>query len=95
MSLGVCLKDPQETRAFTFDWTDHLDDPADTIATVTITVPAGITKVSDGIVTGNKKATVTLSGGTVGEDYTITCTITTTTTGETLERSGVVRVRSL
>lgn len=95
MSLGARLKDPDETRTYTFDWTAHLADPADTIATATITVPDGLTKVSDGIVSGNKKASVTVSGGVLGEDYPVVCTITTATSAETFERTGTIRVRSL
>ena len=91
MPLGQLTKDPQETRLFTMDWTGDLD--GNTIATSAWTVAAGITKVSDAIVSGNLKTSVLISGGTADTDYTVTNTITITATAETLERSGVIAVR--
>lgn len=91
-SLTTKVKDPQEQRVFTFDWTSHIG--TDTIASETTTVPSGITKVTSGIVSGAKKTSVTLSGGTAGENYEITCTVVLTG-GETLERTGTVAVRHL
>lgn len=94
-TVGVILKDPDETRQLIMDWTSHLASPADTIATSTWSVPTGVTQVTHGVVTGNKKTSITVSGGTADTDYILSNTITTTTSGETLQRSGTLRVRSL
>lgn len=91
MTLGIRYKDPQETRLFTLDWTGDLD--GNTIGVSTWTFPAGITKVSDAIVSGNLKTSVLVSGGTAGEKYTVINTITVPATSEVLERSGVISVR--
>lgn len=88
----VVFKDPDEIRIETMDWTDHLNSGA-TISTSSWTFPAGITKVTDGIVSGNKKTFVKMSGGTVDTDYVVTNSVVTSD-GETLEESAVVRVRS-
>lgn len=73
-----------------------------TISTVTWTIPSGITKdtsnqgavtikgVSYGV---NTVATVWLSSGTDGTDYTLACKITTSDS-RTLEKSFIVPVRS-
>lgn len=92
MSLGIRLKDPQETRLFTLDWTLDLDGA--TISTSDWTVPTGLTRVSQAIVSGNLKTTVLISGGTADVDYTVTNTVTTSDS-QTLERSGTVAVRQL
>lgn len=72
-----------------------------TIVTATWIVPAGLTKVSDntnavtihGITYPiNTVATIWLSGGTDGVDYTLTCRITTSD-GRTLDASMVIPVR--
>lgn len=91
MSLGILSKDPQEIRVFTMDWTAHIT--GDTIATSSWTVPAGITEVSSSIATSKLKTSIKLSGGTAGSSYLCTNTITLTTSGETLEKSGTVAVR--
>lgn len=94
MSLGKRIKDQRDSRVYSFNWTRELGD--DTIATSVITIsPEGLTKVGDGIVSGAKKTSVELSGGTVGTEYTIRNTITLTTSGETLSKSGLVVVRDL
>jgi hypothetical protein len=87
----VVYKDPDETRVEPMDWTDQLNSGA-TISTSAWTFPAGLTKVTDGIVTGNKKTFVKMSGGTADTDYVVTNTIVTSD-GETLEESATVRVK--
>lgn len=87
----VDAKDPGESITYTMDWTAALNDGA-TISTSTWTVPAGITKVTDGIVTpGSVKTSVQLSGGTAGQVFGVTNTIVTSD-GETRERTGFVQV---
>lgn len=89
----VEAKDPDESKIYTMDWTEGLNDTA-TISTSTWTVTSGITNAADTIVTGSLKTTLRLTGGTAGATYTCTNRITTSD-GETLERSGQVRVRAL
>lgn len=84
-------KDPQETDSFTFDWADRLTS-GDTISGVAWTVPSGITQASSSNTTTT--ATIILSGGTAGQNYSITCTITTANS-LILERTGIVPVRQL
>jgi hypothetical protein len=82
------LKDPNAVLDYVFDWSSWLQT-SETISTATFTVESGITKNSESNTTTN--ATVWLSGGTVGERYTITCRVTTNQ-GRTDDRSAIVRV---
>lgn len=84
-------KDPQESKLYTMDWSGELTDGA-TISTSSWTIDGGLAKVTDGIVTGSLKTTIKVSGGQAGADYACTNTVTTSD-GETLERTGIVRVR--
>lgn len=94
MTAAAWTKDPDSTVKFTFDWELWLEeleevDAATTIDTVSVTADAGITV---GTTTNSDTAvTTTLSGGTAGEIYTVTCQITTAN-GQTDQRSARVRV---
>jgi len=90
MSLGSYSKDPSDVLDYVVNWATWLD--SDTIATVTWTVPAGITNVSTSNTTTT--ATIWLSGGTENTTYTIACKITTAAT-RTAERSFDITVDSL
>ena len=83
-------KDPQAVLDYTIDWTKWLDEVGDSIATSTWIVPTGLTKVTETNTT--KLATVWLSGGTVGENYTVTNRITTVG-GRADDRSITIRVQ--
>lgn len=93
MSMGTLWKDPQETVIFTADWTSRMAT-SETLSSSSWTVATGITKVTDAVVTGNLKTSIKLSGGTAGSTYACTNTVVTST-GQTLERTGYVAVRSL
>lgn len=81
-------KDPDEAKFYFMDWDGWLNESATISTSVWATT---LTKASDAI---NALVTrVKLSGGTHGTDYVVQNTITTSD-GETLERSGLVRVRS-
>jgi len=82
------LKDPSGKLDYTVDWTTWLG--ADTISTSTWTVPTGLTKTSD--THDGKAATIWLSGGTVGQEYTVTNHIKTASLRED-ERSIIIQVR--
>jgi len=83
-------KDPQAVLDYAIDWTKWLDEVGDSIETSTWIVPTGLTKVTE--TNTSKLATVWLSGGTVGENYTVTNRITTAA-GRTDDRSITIRVR--
>ncbi len=66
-------KDPQAILDYVIDWSDWLD--GDTITASTWTAPTGITVDSDSHTT--TATTVWLSGGTLGETYSLVNHITT------------------
>ena len=78
-------KDPEAVLIYTFDWTNWLGaaDASETISTSNWSVDtiAGdsdpIVVSSSVIATGNKKAVITLTGGTAGNIYTVRNIITT------------------
>lgn len=88
---AVDPKDPGETKVYTMDWTTQLASGA-TVSTSTWSTP-GLTQTAAGIVAGSLQTSVTLSGGTDGQDYPCTNTVATSD-GETLVQTGVVRVRA-
>lgn len=62
----------------------------DTILSVAWEVEAGLDE--DGTSNTTTTATIWLQGGTVGEDYLVTCTVTTAA-GRVLERSFTLKIR--
>lgn len=88
---AVDPKDPGESKLYTMDWTASLNSGA-TVSTSSWTIPSGLTKVTDGIVSGALKTTVQLSGGVDGQDYECLNEVVTSD-GETLRQSGLLRVR--
>jgi hypothetical protein len=74
MSTPLYTKGPSEVLNYGVDWSDFLD-VGDTIVTSTWTVPAGITQDSENETT--TVAEIFLSGGTLGNTYTLTNSITT------------------
>jgi len=71
------MKDPAAVLDFRVDWTAWLAAEGDTATSITWTVPDGLTQPKEPTRDGGK-ATVWLAGGELGQDYTITCRITTT-----------------
>lgn len=74
-------KDPESTLQYTMDWTNWLAT-SETVSTSNFTVDsitgdADPLTVSGTSITDNKKCNVTLTGGTVGNIYTVRNTITT------------------
>lgn len=84
-------KDPADVIDLYFDWAEVLAGlGGDTIATTAFAVtPAGL--ALGATVTDQAARGVFVLGGTVGEEYALTCTITTAG-GRTIERSGLVYV---
>ncbi len=91
MSLGVKLKDKDETRDFSVDWSAHLAS-GETITSTNFVVPAGLTLVSQA--STSTVATVRVSGGVAGTIYTVLCQVTTSS-GEQLERSFGLNIQDL
>lgn len=88
MSTQLFVKDPSARLDYEVNWSAWLD--SDTIASVAWTVPSGITNYSTSNTT--TAATIWLSGGTHGQEYLVTCQITTTG-GRINQRSFKVVVR--
>lgn len=86
---GTFLKDPQERLDYVENWTDWLN--GDTIASSAWTVPSGISQYGSATNT-TTSATIWLTGGTHGQEYLVTNTITTTG-GRIGERSLKILVR--
>lgn len=89
--VGTLIKDPEETRLYKMDWSAHLD--LHTITASSWTIPDGLTLVANGIVEGNTKTYMIVSGGTAETSYVVTNTITISTTNEVYQRSGQLDVR--
>ena len=98
----VWIKDPDAVLDWKFDWAnttnggtiaDWLDIAGgETISTRTVTVSSGLTKDSDSLTDSDTSVTVWLSGGTAGQDYTVSCLIATSA-ARTDERSVTIKVR--
>gem|GEM_PF-2209039 len=91
-------KRPGEKAYWVLEFDDQMDleDPIDTLATVTWTVPPGITRITAGkasIDPTSRKALIWLENGTAGETYEFVCTITTAN-GITLQRGVTLAVKA-
>lgn len=88
----VEVKDPDETEHYYMDWSAKLVNGA-TISGSTWAVQSGLTATNaTTVLAGALKTRVTLAGGLAGANYACTNRVTTTD-GQTLERTGIVRVR--
>ncbi|MBI4907305.1 MAG: hypothetical protein HY820_27015 [Acidobacteria bacterium] len=83
----IFTKDPNAVLDYSIDWTRWL--AGDQIATSEWIIPSGLTRMADSKT--STSATVWLSGGSVGQSYTVTNRITTAA-GRTEDRSFIVRV---
>lgn len=90
MSLPVRKKYPPENKTITFEFADKLasGDSVSTIAAVTASagISLGTPALSGSVVS------VRVSGGTSGNDYTVTCQVNTTN-GDLLELKVTVEIR--
>lgn len=96
-------KDPDAELDYIFDWapksndmglSDWLSD-GETIVSHTVEIaPVGLTKISSNIVNGGTSVQIWLDGGTVGIDYTVTCSIVTSNNPPRKDdRSFIVQVK--
>ena len=88
MADNVFIKDPDAVLDYTVDWETWLD--SDTISASSWTIPAGLTEDSDTF--GDSTATVWLSSGTAGGNYSITNHITTAA-GREEDQTLIIRCR--
>ena len=93
MSLGTKIKDPDDVRLYSFDWSAELDD--DTISSSSWELDSPLVSVTEAIGTDERSTTVAVSGGVHGENYEIRNTIIRTSSGETISKSGIIAVRNL
>lgn len=87
--MSIYVKDKDAVLDYKWDWAKWLA-ASETITTSTVTVPVGITK--DSSTNTTTTATVWLSGGTVGQEYTVTDRIVTNQ-GRTDDRSITILVK--
>ncbi len=74
--IPTYIKDPAAILDYTWLWADWLADIDDAIASATVTVPDGIAKVGD-LVVSTTAVTAKISGGVLGEEYLAVCQIVT------------------
>lgn len=74
-TLEIFEKQPGDTITYKVSFVDWLTDMGDSGSSIDVTVPDGITLVSDSLVSG--VANVKLSGGTDDVSYVITVALTT------------------
>jgi hypothetical protein len=82
-------KDPDEVLDYQINWTSRLD--GDTISTSTWIIPDGIVGGDEDI--SGSTTILWLSGGTLGDRYTITNRITTAG-GRTMDQSVKITIRA-
>lgn len=88
--VGTCGKSPVENKDFGFDWSPWLGG-SDTIASSSWSVPSGLSAGSSSNTT--TQATQYVGGGSPGQDYLVTNTITTAA-GRIGQRGIRIQVRS-
>lgn len=76
MGIAKFTKQPVEVQDYDLDFTDYLDYHGDTAASHTAVADAGITLTDSDLL--GKLVKVWVSGGTDGQSYKITVTLTTT-----------------
>lgn len=87
------VKDPSDKLDYAVDWTAWLG-ASETIASTEWTVETGLTEsVSPAATATANPAVVWLEGGDDGEDYEVSCKITTNQS-RVVERSFIVQVRN-
>lgn len=88
--MTTFTKDPGAILDYKVDWDSWLE-PDETLVDAEFTVESGITLHSETF--GARSATVWLSGGTLWEDYRVTCRVVTSKS-RIDERSFMVKVKN-
>lgn len=89
MFYTLLYKDPEENLNYDLDWTFWLE--GDTIVSSSWDIPPELQLVDQTFTTTTSSAYI--AGGTLGENYRISCTVNTQF-GRTTKRTSVVRVTS-
>ena len=89
----VSPKDPGDITNWTADYAAEMTALSDTLATASWVLPSGITEVAESNTTTT--SSVKISGGTAGQKYDCVNTVTTTTSGETFERTVQLTVKEV
>lgn len=93
MSSNRHIKDPSAIKDYKYDWGTNWLAAGETISSATVTVPAGLTKVSQSNTTTT--VTVRLSGGTAGPTWIpVVCHITTNQ-GQEDDRTIYIKVQDV
>lgn len=87
---SIALIDPGDSVIFEIDWSDVLPD-GDSLDTVTHTLPAGLTKVSESTDALNQRSLVRISGALHGQLYQIEGAAVLASSGETINRQFPLR----
>lgn len=91
--LGKFEKQPADVLDYDFDYSDWLDDRADSIATATVVADrAGISVTNVAHAFGVVKAYV--AGGTNGQSYKLTCTVITAG-GRTKQAEMTIKIKEI
>lgn len=89
--FDVKTKGPTEALDYRFPWGDEYLQSGETILTRTVAVAAGVNKDSDGITSDSRNVIVWLSGGTLAQQYLVSCTIVTNL-GRTAKRNMILKI---
>jgi len=75
--MKTFIKNPllEDKLDYLWEWEDWLD--GDTIASVEMTVPEGLTLVGDAVIVDSITVLTWISGGTLTRSYVVACKITT------------------
>lgn len=97
MTFPIKTQSPGESLDYKFDWGSTANlapflEPGETIAAFTLSVPVGLVQESAAIADSGRSVVVFLSGGTLGVDYAVTCSITTNAS-RTAERTMTIAIR--
>lgn len=96
---AVLIKQPDEVRQYTFDYSAQLEVVAGETLTGSPTVTATVLNGAGSLTIGSPsisgtKVNVTISGGVLGENYAVKCLVQTNAS-HTLACVGELRIRNL
>ena len=91
---GVIEKDPVTDLDYEFDWSDWLAT-GESVSTYTLVIPSGLSIGTAAASSTVSAVTFTVSGGTVGISYPVTCEmVTDNTDARTDKKTMTIKVRT-
>lgn len=93
MKIATIKKQPNERRRYGIDYSEALDLNDEIITVSAVVDPVGLT-VNTGVAAGDF-VNLTCEGGTDGQAYKVTLTVTTTNSNEIIEDEVTVRVKEI